>query len=820
MYNVYLVIEDNEFVYTTDAHDAELVLKVVNPASTEVTSMNAVKYVDDMGFDITELKPGIYPIVKGYDIEASEEPKIDNWEITVTLINLDKDQNKNAGKSFTGKVYITKDDLKENDLIKVNSITSTTTTNSINVDLKIGNEIGQVDKYYFAIEETTEKPEDIQTESVASALAKEYTASPKATYEFTTINEEPLKASQNYKIYGYGVDTKGFRSNIYETIVTTDEYQIPTIESISHEETENTTTLTITGNGGTSNISKYQYSIDNNNWVDTNDATGTITIPDLEYNKSYDIRIRAVDEQGRYSNIWVENIKIIKLGTEEYPYEIKTIDDLVKLSNEVNEGTTHAGEYFKLTNDIDFQNKDNYESGEIDSNLTEGEGFTPIGISPNSFHGVLDGNNHIIKNIYISNNSNTLVGLFGKITNSEIKNLTVEGNMYQNFNSDIGGITAVLDNSVIDNCTTNINIVNNVTGASAGGLVGAVISSGTIKNSINRSILNTSATQAGGIVGCMARTSSSLEINNCVNEGDITSPINNIIGGIIGRDTSEKATNLIIKNSYNTGNVTGNSGRVGGIAGNLYQNVLIENCYNNGIISGGIQVGGIVAVSSDDASTIINKSYNLNNISSNISQAQIGGLMGLTSGNSKAIILNSYNQGNIDTVDANVPAGLVGYLYNGTKSIILNSYNKGNVTNAAGEKFINPSVSGIYTISSTHENTILINNTYNSGLLSSTNKYAIGLFHNNSVGSINNAYFTEGIVPDYQNVNETKVEDINMKDGTLLKYLNDNIVDSQTLKSGETNSSLSSFDSLLADYELETWKQGSDGYPILDYQKE
>ena len=88
------------------------------------------------------------------------------------------------------------------------------------------------------------------------------------------------------------------------------------------------------------------------------------------------------------------------------------------------------------------------------------------------------------------------------------------------------------------------------------------------------------------------------------------------------------------------------------------------------------------------------------------------------------------------------------------------------------------------------------------------------------MGSINNAYFTEGIVPDYQNVNETKVEDINMKDGTLLKYLNDNIVDSQTLKSGETNSSLSSFDSLLADYELETWKQGSDGYPILDYQKE
>lgn len=41
-------------------------------------------------------------------------------------------------------------------------------------------------------------------------------------------------------------------------------------------------------------------------------------------------------------------------GTEAKPYLIKTIDDLNKLSADVNSGTNYSGKYFRLENDLDY----------------------------------------------------------------------------------------------------------------------------------------------------------------------------------------------------------------------------------------------------------------------------------------------------------------------------------------------------------------------------------------------------------------------------------------------------------------------------------
>ena len=55
-------------------------------------------------------------------------------------------------------------------------------------------------------------------------------------------------------------------------------------------------------------------------------------------------------------------------GTAESPYLIKTIDDLNKLSADVNRGIDYHGIYFKLESDLDY------------SGVTGGSNFTPIGL--------------------------------------------------------------------------------------------------------------------------------------------------------------------------------------------------------------------------------------------------------------------------------------------------------------------------------------------------------------------------------------------------------------------------------------------------------
>ncbi len=853
MYNVYLVIEDNEFVYTTDTKEAELVLKVVNPASTEVTSMNAVKYIDKLGFDITELKPGIYPIVKGYDIEASEEPKVDNWEITVTLINLNHDQNANAGKSFTGKVYITKDDLKENDLIKVNSIASTTTTSSINVDLKVGNEIGEVDKYYFAIEETTEKPEDIQTESVSSALAKEYEESPTATYAFTTIDGEALKEQQNYKIYGYGVDTKGFRSNIYETIVTTDEYQIPTIETVSHEETGNTTTLTITGHGGTREINKYQYSVNGGDWIDS-DASGTIVISELEYNKSYEIRIRAVDEQERYSNTWVENIKIIKMGTEEYPYEIKYIEDLVKLSNEVNEGTAHAGEYFKLMNDLDFSDESDYQDAktldykdinenEIDEplieELTTGNGFKGIGNYSNRFKGIFDGNNKSIKNIFMVNNIDARrFGFFGVVENGVVKNLTLSGSMKSIPKANFGAFAGDIFNSVIENCHNYVKIEKIAQDWSTGGIVGAVYLDSKIINCTNHVDI-VGGSYLGGIIGCLA--GASVEVLNCVNYGNVSrsdGPSFRGVGGIVG---DIESGNNVIKNCVNKGIVSDNDSvnerdvRLGGIIGTIllanditidncsnendiinenvnhtynvymggiigyltnFENLIITNSHNNGKLTDGGWVGGIIGNNSSQDLTnsiVIDRCFNKGSINSSLQGNIISaGLVGTNFG-STINILNSYNSADIK--GHNLTSGFLGSLdYKGT-AFITNSYNTGSIT-------ANNTTSGLIYVHNRADylSNLTLNNVYNLGVLQSTNMEEL-ITMIIPTPTVNFAYYDSSKKSTFGIGKEKDY------------FYSENFKDE--LNNNKTNITLN-----LEGYSLLNWKQGTEGYPILDYQNE
>ena len=117
-YNLYLLIENNEFSYTLNNEKPELILSITDSNGTIVTVDNLTqKTVTDAkgnkitGYDITSFS-GLITLLNNKTIEVTASDnakKEENWNVTLTLVNYDFDQSNNAGKSFNAKLLIQKD---------------------------------------------------------------------------------------------------------------------------------------------------------------------------------------------------------------------------------------------------------------------------------------------------------------------------------------------------------------------------------------------------------------------------------------------------------------------------------------------------------------------------------------------------------------------------------------------------------------------------------------------------------------------------------------------------------------------------------------
>lgn len=283
-------------------------------------------------------------------------------------------------------------------------------------------------------------------------------------------------------------------------------------------------------------------------------------------------------------------------GTEEDPYLIESIEDLVAFSNDVNEGNIYYNKYVKLTKTLDFKLpfsyvnpktkvsenetriiKEDTNGEEILTFLTkdDGTGFNPIG----DFSGTFDGNGKEIKNIYINRPNEDHVGLFGKITSGQVSNTGVEGTIIGEMKT--GGICGYANNLSIEHCYMRGKINSN--GSDIGGIAGDITDS-SIKHCFNLSEVTYQTSRGGGIVGDTSNSS----IENCYNVGSIRGHGSN--GGIIGNNSSSS-----VENCYNLGDVieiSDGSNNSGGICGTLRGKIV--NIYNKGKIEGTYQVGAIV----------------------------------------------------------------------------------------------------------------------------------------------------------------------------------------------------------------------------------
>lgn len=317
----------------------------------------------------------------------------------------------------------------------------------------------------------------------------------------------------------------------------------------------------------------------------------------LQTDKEYEVIIKQVesDSQIKASGVKIQVFSTITNydfglkvdGTEEKPYIIYKIEDLIKLAQKVNSGDTFANKYLKQINNLDFKNQaDYYNSDTSYTEMTTGSGFIMIGLIESPFQGIFDGNNNKIDNILINNTSelddNMRMGLFRYISNATIKDLTISG--IYNIAKDGGGfIGGALGNCNILNCHNNVNISNSLGGFSAGGIIGYLAPSSNvlIDNSSNNANI-TNVDNTGGLAGLVH--SSVLTITNSKNTGTVVSTSNeaNFAGGLVSKDNSLGAT-IIIKDSQNSGEVRGIT-NVDAYVGKCFGSLDLQRCTNTGKI--------------------------------------------------------------------------------------------------------------------------------------------------------------------------------------------------------------------------------------------
>ena len=275
---------------------------------------------------------------------------------------------------------------------------------------------------------------------------------------------------------------------------------------------------------------------------------------------------------------------------------------------------------------------------------------------------------------------------------------------------------------------------------SAGGLVGKLYN-GIIRNSYATGNV-TAESYAGGLIGSISGTDSTIEVSNTYALGDVTTTAN-YAGGLIG--AANNGTQGVIKNSYAKGNVKG-AYNVGGLMG--YNEKTLSNSYSEGgtVTATGDYAGGLVGVNYG----IIEGSTALQNVSGNYNvggiagyngatgtvvgskainavsgYSGVGGLVGLNDG---GLVSQSYFVGSVTGI-SDATGGIAGYNTNGGK--ISETYTDGSVKGGnhtgglVGFNLNGGSVSNSYSLASV------------------TGDLAVGgLVGNNDNGSISNSYST------------------------------------------------------------------------------
>lgn len=305
------------------------------------------------------------------------------------------------------------------------------------------------------------------------------------------------------------------------------------------------------------------------------DAGKTVSV---EKNKS--LTLYAV-----WSPIWAGS------GTEAAPYEIPDVGKLTALQTQVNEnGVSYTGKWFRLTNNIDLNNKL----------------WTPIGIDAlHSFGGSLDGGGKTISGLKVETDRQW-AGLFGSVRGTygvpmTMRDLTLKNGSVKFTSSGTsysGGLVAAVEGETVlelrNVVAENLTVSGGIFGS--GGLLGR--GRVAMTNCHNRGGSVTGG-YAGGLAGMGYSNLQDHVLAGCTNSAKVVGK--RTAGGMTGNETHSDGSYTSCANS---GSISATQGYASGIAaGGSY-----ERCSNSGAVTGkeaaGICVNGSKATNCSNTGAV------------------------------------------------------------------------------------------------------------------------------------------------------------------------------------------------------------------------
>lgn len=278
-----------------------------------------------------------------------------------------------------------------------------------------------------------------------------------------------------------------------------------------------------------------------------------------------------------------------------------------------------------------------------DIELSDGSDWEPIGYYKNdndnkAYNGIFDGNGKCVTNLKINSNTSTDLGFFGCVQDATIKNLYVEGNITCDSSYNIGGIIGYAKSSdnksvTISNCINNVEITNNYSSNSVGGILG--------------------------------RSSGAVDINSCVNIAEITNGYS--VAGILGYGEN----NVTISNCLNLGSITmnGTYNAVAGIA-NIYgdpeKSSSVTSCINASSIQGKDEddnIYPIVCIASSYSTATLLYNYYDSTLPTDTVTA-VDEVFGKTSSDLDTLPLDGWYNGEVSDSQYPIPSTIKNTFYN------------------------------------------------------------------------------------------------------------------------------------------------------------
>ena len=343
--------------------------------------------------------------------------------------------------------------------------------------------------------------------------------------------------------------------------------------------------------------------------------TVAVVTPDATYVRELTLSAQTWTGGGQYT-LQLKDFNV-------HNFDINTVADLEMFRDGVNSGdilwqTVHAN----LTTDLDLSGVSNWTPIGNGAFLSA----SPYTVAGNTFRGVFDGGNHVLKNFQMNGTpaENAPYGFFGILDGATVKNLVFGAA------SGDSGFFKVTPSGIME----------------AGRVAGLACCS-TIQNVTNyspMSILEHTSSSAAffGMVGyAMGTAAGRSHLDNVDNYGEVNAHHGNNtasgatgvqVAGIAGfSNTTSSGVKNLIENCDNYGNLTSSTGRLAGILAAANARTVINNCVNRGNIlntGANARIAGVCVILGDGSSMAACSNYG--NVVVTKSDTHVGGLVCLT----------------------------------------------------------------------------------------------------------------------------------------------------------------------------------------------